>query len=189
MLTPRTQLRRLRAAFTMIELMVVVGIMGVVLAMGIPSIYGAWRKQPMTQSIKEIVEVCSNARARAILQGSMTEVVFSGLEGTISLNSAAAPAADGLQVVGPEAAPPPSLPPGAGLATKLPDTVAISKLFVNGLNAMEMSIVRVRFFPNGTCDDLILQLRSDRNEVAEITLELTTGLTIVKHNWNEFRLR
>lgn len=177
-----------KRGFTMIELMVVVGIMGIVLAMGIPSIYRTLRKDSLTQAIKDIVEVCSNGRARAILGGSVNEVVFNGMEGTIVVGAAVQPA-EGLPNAGAEnfSTPPPR--PGSGLGMKLPETVAISKLYVNGLNAIEMSQVRVRFFPNGTCDDLVLQLRSDKNEMAEITLELTTGLAIVKHNSAEFRLR
>ncbi len=174
----------------MIELMVVVGIMGIVLAMGIPSIYSAWRKEALTQAVKDIVEVCSNARARAILQGGVTELVFNAMAGTIGINSGAPPrTGDPLEIAGPDPAPAPPPRPGSGLAMKLPESVAISKFYVNGLNAMELPQVRVRFFPNGTCDDLILQLRSEKGEVVEITLELTTSLAIVRHDWREFRLR
>ncbi len=173
----------------MIELMVVVGIMGIVLAMGVPSIYRTLRKDSMTQTIKDVVEVCSNGRARAILGGTVNEVVFNGMEGTIVVNSAAVQSSEGLPNAGAENVSTPPPRPGSGLGMKLPESVAISKLYVNGINAMEMSQIRVRFFPNGTCDDLVLQLRSDKNEVAEITLELTTGLAIVKHNSAEFRLR
>ncbi len=178
--------------FTMIELMVVVGIMGIVLTMGIPSIYHVWRKEPMRQTISDVVEICSAARARSILQGGVMEVIFNGGEGSISVNSAgtagqspAPTSASGDPGVIP--ATPPA--PGKNLSMHLPETVAISKLLVNGLNGMDRNQVRVRFFPNGTCDDLILQLRSDKNELAEITLELTTGLTLVKYNPQEFRLR
>jgi hypothetical protein len=38
---------------------------------------------------------------------------------------------------------------------------------------------RVRFYPNGTSDEMTVVLHSDRNEWRKITLELTTGLASV----------
>jgi hypothetical protein len=38
----------------------------------------------------------------------------------------------------------------------------------------------VRFFPNGTCDEMTLVLRSDKNEWRTISLEVTTGLASVE---------
>jgi prepilin-type N-terminal cleavage/methylation domain-containing protein len=184
--------RKTRAAFTMIELMVVVGIMGVILAAGIPTIYSAFNKNPMRETIRDVVEVCSNARARAIMSGTVTQVTFNGADGTYSASSVAAPAPvlsqDEMgQIPAQITAPPPSS--SQKTASRFPDSVAISKLLVNGVDGMELTQVRVRFFPNGTCDDLILQLQSENNERVEITLELTTGLALVKHDWREFRLK
>src|SRR6266487_2053222 len=72
--------RHCAAAFTLIEIMVVVAIMGLILATGIPSIYRIWKKEGMRQAVSDVVEVCSNARARAIFSGSQVEVVFHPLE-------------------------------------------------------------------------------------------------------------
>ena len=58
-----------RGGFTLIEIMIVVGIMGIVMTMGVPLVYNVFRKAPFTKAITDIVEVCSHARARAILQG------------------------------------------------------------------------------------------------------------------------
>lgn len=58
-----------RAAFTLIEIMVVVGIFAVVLGMSAPAFFRAKRDEPMRQTVAELVEVCANARARAILGG------------------------------------------------------------------------------------------------------------------------
>ena len=49
--------------------MIVVGIMGIIMLTGVPIVYRAWNKAPMTKAIAEVVEVCSNARAQAIMQG------------------------------------------------------------------------------------------------------------------------
>ena len=63
-------------AFTLIEIMIVVAIMGIVMTMSVPVVYKLWRKAPLRQAVKDIVEVCSHARARAIMQGQVTEVVI-----------------------------------------------------------------------------------------------------------------
>ena len=68
--------RRRSRAFTLIEIMIVVSIMGLVMTMSVPIVYKLWRKAPMRQAVKDIVEVLSHARARAILHGQVTEVVF-----------------------------------------------------------------------------------------------------------------
>src|SRR5512141_2814851 len=88
---PRAQ--SLRNAFTLIEIMIVVGIMGIIATMGVPMVYKAFRKEPFTKAITSVVEVCSHARARAIMQGAMTEVVFHPREGRfeVSGGSVAAP--------------------------------------------------------------------------------------------------
>ena len=49
-------------------------------------------------------------------------------------------------------------------------------LDVNLMDQMEAPEARVRFFPNGTCDEFTLVLRSEKGEMRKITLESTTGL-------------
>ena len=75
-------------AFTLIEIMIVVAIMGIVMAMSVPFVYKVWRKAPMRKAVKDIVEVCSHARARAIMQGTITEVVFHPKENRLELAGA-----------------------------------------------------------------------------------------------------
>ena len=65
-----------RAAFTLIELMIVIGIMAVIVAMGIPMVYSALHKGGLNKAVNDVVEVLGTARRLAILQGTMTEVVF-----------------------------------------------------------------------------------------------------------------
>jgi hypothetical protein len=52
-------------------------------------------------------------------------------------------------------------------------------LDVNLSEYRESDFVRVRFFPNGTSDEMTLILRSSQNEQRGITLEVTTGLASV----------
>src|SRR5207249_11397678 len=65
-------------AFTLIEIMIVVAIMAIVMGMSVPFVYHALHREKLHQAIRDVEEVCANARARAIIQGSMAEVVFHG---------------------------------------------------------------------------------------------------------------
>jgi prepilin-type N-terminal cleavage/methylation domain-containing protein len=162
-----------RAGFTLIEIMIVVSIMGIVLAMGVPMIYKIWHKEPMRQAISDVVEVCSNARARAILQGHTVNVLFHPRDRRLEIEGVGGTAAGKGQVqVG--------LTPGAGGGTSahLSDRIIIEMLDVNLTEYKDEESARVRFFPNGTCDELTLIFHSDK-EWKKITFEITTSLAIV----------
>src|ERR1051326_4172680 len=73
------------AAFTLIEIMVVVAIIGLVMAMGVPTIYRLFHKEGFRKSISDVMEVCASARAQAILQGQKTRVMFYPHEGRVEL--------------------------------------------------------------------------------------------------------
>ena len=191
------------AAFTLIEIMIVVGIMGVVLTMGVPIVYKIWHKAPMSQAITDIIEVCSHARALAIMQGRPVDVIFHPREGKLAVGSAPAPVAT------PAVAPPqsgqpgrparaatsptfsiPASPaPGSGLSAQLSERVLIEMMDINKLphDFRDDDVARVRFYPNGTCDELTLILVSDQNERREILLEITTGLASVISDPRHFR--
>jgi prepilin-type N-terminal cleavage/methylation domain-containing protein len=134
-------------AFTLIEMMIVVAIIGLVAAMGMPSILQALRKDGMRKAVTEVKEVLDNARARAIYSGQATEVVFHPLEKSIG-------------------------------TTTLPDSVDIAMLDINLLDYGASDEARVRFFSNGTCDELTLVLHS-RDDWEKITLEFSTALASV----------
>jgi Tfp pilus assembly major pilin PilA len=173
--------------------MVVVGIMGLIMALGVPLVYKIWHKAPMNKAVADMFELCSNARARAIWQGVTTELVFHSTDGSIWVQNSQSSAPAHRTDQGAAAPVPVSAPTlsgsASGLATHLPDTVAISKLYVSGVDCMEFEQARVRFFPNGTCDELIMQLLSDKNERVEISLEITTGLAFAEYDWSKLRLK
>ncbi len=178
-------------AFTLLEIMIVVGIMGIILTMGVPLVWKVWHKAPMAKAIKDVVEVCSNARRQAILQGRQVDLVLHPRDGRLEVGSAAAPApAAAAQEGGPAA--PVQLNPqtsAMGLAAQLPPEVRIEELDINKMPGgfRDAEIARVRFFPNGTSDEMSLFLLSERNERCEILLEVTTGLTSVEWDVRRFR--
>jgi hypothetical protein len=52
-------------------------------------------------------------------------------------------------------------------------------LDINLSEYRESEWARVRFFPNGTSDEMTLVLRSEKNEWRKVSLEVTTGLASV----------
>jgi prepilin-type N-terminal cleavage/methylation domain-containing protein len=167
--------------FTLIELMIVMAIVGIVMVIGIPSFVKVWHKDALRKSVADVVEVCSHARARAILQGSVSEVVFHAKDGRFEVVSAVSQSGEG------NSAPVPSNPAASsGLSGQLPEDVGVAKLSINGVSSMESEIAKVRFYPNGTCDDLrLILMRPDTREARGIFLEVTTGLADVETDGNK----
>ena len=68
---------------------------------------------------------------------------------------------------------------GSGLSAQISDRVSIDMLDINLTEYKDAERARVRFNPNGTCDEMTLILRSEKNEQEGISLEITTGLASV----------
>jgi len=156
---------RATSAFTLIEIMIVVAIMGLILAMGIPPILQASRPDSIRKAASDLREVCNNARARAILNGTTTEVVFHPLEKRFEIGGTASGPGDA--------------PAAAGVTGKLPDDIKIQMLDVNLREYKEEEIARVKFFPNGTSDEMTVVFVNDKNVQRAVSLEITTGLADV----------
>jgi hypothetical protein len=155
--------RRL-AAFTLMEIMVVVGIMGLIMALGVPTLYRLFHREGFSKTVGEVMELCSSARARAILQGTTAELVFYPRERRCELGTGSGGGAQGAEA-----------PRSSLRAVSFPDDIGIEMLDVNLLEYRDAPSVRVHFFPNGTSDEMTLILRW-RSEWRRISLEITTGL-------------
>lgn len=167
--------------------MIVVAIMGIVLTMGVPIVYRVWHKEALAQAVRDVVEVCSTARAQAILRGAMAEVVFHPKDGRMEVSSPHPPPRAGDETGFP-AEPTAPAPAVSGLSKQLAmSRLQIEMLDVNLTEYKDEDMARVRFYPNGTCDELTLILLSDTNERREITLEVTTGLASVESDPMKFR--
>lgn len=166
--------------FTLIEIMVVVAIMGIILATGIPSIYRMMKREGMRQAVNEVMEVCSHARAQAIFRGAPTEVVFHPLERRFEISGGGSKLPSSPDAEGDFVGDKPTPPPISGQSGQIPEDIIIEMLDVNLSEYRESEFVRVQFFPDGTSDELTLILRSRNNEWKKITLEVTTGLVSVE---------
>lgn len=107
-------------------------------------------------------------RVRAILQGRVTEVVFHPQERTCEVQGGAV---------------------GGGWAhtATIDDSARVEMLDVNLREYKDSELARVRFFPNGTADEMTLVLVSDRNEWRKISVEITTGIASVDSNPDKWK--
>ena len=177
--------RRSILAFTLLELMVVVAIMGIILIMGIPAIRGAMRREALTQAVHDITEGCKEARARAILSGKPAELRIYPKDGHIEVGDVSYAATD--------------TPPDAGVAFPAEDTagnvrkpaaytaqlsreIGIEMLDINFIEFKDEEVAHVQFYPNGTSDEFFMVLKSDTGERRQITLEVVTALA----DWGPF---
>ena len=174
-----TRNRHHSLAFTLIEIMIVVAIMGIVMTMSVPIVYKVWHKAPMRKAVSDIVEVCSHARARAILQGTMTQVTFHPKENRLELSGVAGPARTGGEDSGAAAFVAPAAT-GSGLSAKLDPQIIIETLDINmsGMEFNDAESATVRFYPNGISDEMRMILFDGRERMG-IELEITTGLASV----------
>src|ERR1043166_6131612 len=79
--------------FTLMEVMIVVAIMGIVLTIGVPIVYRMGHEAPLNKAVKDVVEVCSHARARAILQSKAPCVLFHPRDGRFEVEGGGSVAA------------------------------------------------------------------------------------------------
>ncbi len=164
-------------AFTLIEIMVVVAVMGLILAMGLPSIVGALKKEGMRRAVNDVVEGCRQARAQAIMSGTVAELRYHPETRTMSVTGGSAPSNEGEASFPVEARSSPAA--ASGFSGQLPADVMVEMWDVNMTEFKDAEEARVRFYPNGMCDEMTVILRSDKGEWRKITLEITTGRSTV----------
>ncbi len=166
--------RSKRQAFTLIELMMVVAIMGIVLAIGIPSIFHMLSKESMGAAVRDVMDVCRDARARAVLGGSTVELHIHPRDGRFDIVGGSGGAPKQAEVGN---GPGTSVSAGhASGSVQISDRVLIEMCDVNFDEYRDAEEAVVKFFPNGTSDEFTLVLHGDKGEIRKITLEVVTAL-------------
>ncbi|MBI5385558.1 MAG: hypothetical protein HZA90_12840 [Verrucomicrobia bacterium] len=175
--------------------MVAVGIMAVLMSVAIPSLYQNMHQDSMRKAASDVMEACSHARARAILDGATMELRIRPAERSFSVGAATVRADDdtrGTQAFMTATTPldrPATSGGGAGFSAKLSSSIIIEGLGVNGEDWTEDEEARVRFYPNGTCDEMSIVLLSDKGERRNIFLEVVTGMADFETDPYKFRER
>jgi prepilin-type N-terminal cleavage/methylation domain-containing protein len=142
-------------AFTLIEIMIVVAIMGLTFTIGLPSFVKVFKREGMRKAEKDLLDACREARADAIMNNRTVNVVFHPLDRSLEV-------------------------PGAFKLAQFPEDVTIDILGVNFIQLENAEEARIRFYPNGTSDEFTIILRSVAGEMREYSLDIVTALTVVK---------
>jgi prepilin-type N-terminal cleavage/methylation domain-containing protein len=175
-----------RAGFTLLEVMIVVAVAAMFMAWGVPQVVRSLKKDAFHQAASDVMEACSHARARAILQGRPMELIIRADTGSLRIepmsprqiysatNQAGLGRWGGPEV--PVAEPGTNTVPIKPFTANLPEDVAVELLDVNFRDHMGEDEARVRFFPNGTCDEFTVVLRATDGQRRKISLEVVTSL-------------
>jgi general secretion pathway protein H len=136
------------------EILIVVGIIGLTMTLGVPAFVKAMQKEGMRKAQSDLLEACKNARGAAILQAAPQELAFQPLDKSFQA-------------------------PGGPRFT-LPEDVSIDLLGVNEQDYAQEQSARVRFYPNGTSDEFIIVISSSKDgSQCTITLDPVTALAEV----------
>jgi prepilin-type N-terminal cleavage/methylation domain-containing protein len=197
---PKRETRNSGSAFTLLEILVVVAIIALVMTISVPFMKGYLDKhRGMGGAVRMVQEACSDARAMAILKQTPTELVIRPGDGSFDVTGASSgPAEAGTTAssgYAPIDAPLANRPaPAAGkielkmkYPARLPEGVVIEVLGLSGDDWTEDPVARVRFYPNGTSDEMGLVLyEPETNERRKIWLDVITGLTDLESDQSKF---
>ena len=182
------------SAFTLIELMVVMGLVMVIIGIGVPRMVQQ-NRTPLGESLNAVMEACAAARRQAILSGGTAKVTIRGADGGTGyiINAGAGggrpkPASiddvyTGMEGPADDAPKPaPKLGGGAGFNGRIHDEVAIHGIFVNFEDLMDAELVEVKFYSNGTSDEFTIGMRHEFGDAVLrfVQLDSVTGLAYIK---------
>jgi prepilin-type N-terminal cleavage/methylation domain-containing protein len=153
--------------FTLIEIMIVCAVLAIVLTFSLPRLISAQAGEPLQRALKELTEACSHARARAILGGKPTQLVFRPEQGSFSVEGGGGGGGK------------PGGAKGGGLSGQFDESLMVEMLDINLQEFRQEPLAVVTFYPNGICDELTIVLRSHNNEWRKFSLEGATGLSTV----------
>ena len=163
-------------AFTLIEIMIVMAIIMIIMATGVPSIVRGLEKDHLSRAVKDTIEGCKTARDRAIFQGVPWSFV---LKVDRKFTVEPMPGDSGQRTragqIVPSASGPSNDSPYSGFPRTLDEHIRVDKIAVNFAEPEQESEVRVRFFPNGTADEFTV-VYSVGQKQRFIKVDVITGL-------------
>jgi type II secretion system protein H len=187
---------RLRAAFTLIEIMVVCAIIGIVMTMAIPSIYRQLHPESMQKAVNDIIEACEDARSHAVLKGTTMKLVLRPGDRTFQVVQGSGTTSrerlESKSVAGEEwrMEERPVASTGSTLSSfKLADSIRIDGIGLNRKDYTEDELVEVNFYENGTCDEFHIVIGGPDGDVRMIILEVSTAVPDIETDPRKFMSR
>jgi type II secretory pathway pseudopilin PulG len=148
--------------------MVVVAIIGLVAATSIPAILTMRHEAPMRKAVNDVMEMCSRARAGAVMKDTTATILFHPVARSAELINGDANAALSTRLGKPSVT-----------SVEFDPSVTVEGLGINLKDWTLADAAPVNFYKNGTSDEMTLILNC-HGERQMITLELTTALADVK---------
>ena len=82
-------------AFTLIELMIVIGMAALVMAISVPFVQRTLKRDAVYHAVQTVEEACRNARAQAVFHNRIAELIVRPQEKEVRVESRAVAAAAG----------------------------------------------------------------------------------------------
>jgi prepilin-type N-terminal cleavage/methylation domain-containing protein len=157
-------------AFTLIEIMIVVGIIGLVAAMGLPSIGKSLQKEGMRKGVSDLEDVFFSAREQAIFYNKKVAVDIYPKENRFGVDGAAAGApGEGGTVINSHS--------GRAVVATLPSGISFAMVDIYRQDYSQSEPARIWFQPDGTADEAVIVLLGQGGR-RKITLEYATGMPL-----------
>lgn len=149
-------------AFTLIEIMMVIGLIAIMFTVAIPAFARAHNQRPMKVATEKLMELLNTARAQAIVRGVTVELQMRPQDHTFEVVPLGGGGSGAMQKRG-------------LFHFQLPDEIGIELLAVNFELLKEADLAVARFYANGTCEEFTVVIRSLEGEYRKLTVDPITS--------------
>ena len=160
-----SQLNTNRRAFTLLEVMIVVGIMAMIMAISLPALRYAGKQEPLDMAVEMITDLTDKARSDAILDRRKQLVVIDLGSAEKGLGRFGLPETK-RQLAG----------DGQIVEFNMEPQILSTNRFPDEVSFMPQEVFEVWFRPDGTCDGAEMTL-SEGGRIYRLFLEPSTSLT------------
>ena len=165
MIGNKSQLNMKKRAFTLLEVMIVVGIMAMIMAVSLPALRFAGKQEPLDMAVEMLTDLTDKARADAILDRRKQLVVIDLESAEKGLGRFGLPETQ-RQLAG----------DGQVVEFNMEPQILSTNRFPVEVSFVPQKVFEVWFRPDGTCDGAEMTL-SEGGRVYQLFLEPSTGLT------------